>query len=242
MKTLKAIWVIAIAALFVSVTPCARAQQTPVTMNVDIAQLKQTKSSARQDFSNVVIWLVPLDAQPVVTPLRQAPQLVQRNKAFEPHLLVIPAGSVVEFPNKDPFFHNVFSLSNGRHFDLGLYEAGSTKSLHFDHVAVSYLFCNIHPEMSAVIVAVDSTYYATSDKEGRVSLSDVPDGRYEVHVWYERSTPEDLKKLIRIVIISDSTRQLGMFHVPNNPNFSAAHTNKYGQPYVPPSTSTYGHQ
>ncbi len=136
----------------------------------------------------------------MIPPLRQAPTITQRDKAFEPHLLVVPVGTVVQFPNKDPFFHNVFSLFDGKRFDLGLYEAGSSKPVHFDRAGVSFLFCNIHPEMSAVIVAVGSPYYAVSDKDGHVTLPNVPDGRYEVRVWYERSMPEELKKLAEVVI------------------------------------------
>ena len=80
--------------------------------------------------------------------------LRQKNKAFEPHLLVVTIGSNVEFPNDDPWFHNVFSLFNGKRFDLGLYEAGTTRTVHFEREGVSYIFCNIHPEMSAVVVVL----------------------------------------------------------------------------------------
>jgi len=242
MKKLKSICLIAIAALSAAAAaPRALGQQAPVTMNVEIVQAKLSKQPAVKDLSSVVIWLVPLDVPSPAPALRQAPQMVQRNKSFEPHLLVIPAGTVVQFPNKDQFFHNVFSLSNGRRFDLGLYEAGSSKSIHFDLAAVSFLFCNIHSEMSAVIVAVDSTYYAVSDKSGNVTVPNVPDGRYEVRVWFERSTPEDLKKLTRAVTITSSTRQLGTFRIVNNPNFNVAHKNMYGQDYTPSATSPYGH-
>jgi hypothetical protein len=84
----------------------------------------------------------------------QTPRLVQKNKSFEPHILVIPAGSMVEFPNHDPFFHNVFSLFEGKRFDLGLYEAGTSRMVRFDRPGISYIFCNIHPEMSAVIITL----------------------------------------------------------------------------------------
>jgi len=167
--------------------------------------------------------------------------VIQRNKTFEPHLLVVRAGTVVEFPNRDPFFHNVFSLFEGKRFDLGLYEAGSTNSVHFDRVGVSYLFCNIHPEMSAVIVAVDTPYYGVSDAAGRVIIEDVPDGRYEEHVWYERSLPEDLKSATRIVTISPESRALETIAIAENPAFSSAHKNKYGQDYVPPPEAGYSH-
>src|SRR5579884_454193 len=84
--------------------------------------------------------------------LKEAPvhaTLVQKNKTFLPHVLVIPPGSTVDFPNHDPFFHNVFSLFEGKRFDLGLYESGTSRSVKFDRTGVSYIFCNIHPQMNA---------------------------------------------------------------------------------------------
>src|SRR5882762_1954412 len=111
----------------------------------------------------------------------------------QPHVLVVPVGSAVDFPNRDPFFHNVFSLFDGKRFDLGLYEAGASNSVRFDRLGVSFLFCNIHPEMSAVVIAVDTPYYGVSDRAGNITVSGVPDGTYEVHVWHERSLAEDLK-------------------------------------------------
>jgi hypothetical protein len=148
-------------------------------------------------------------------------------------------GSVVDFPNHDPFFHNVFSLFEGKRFDLGLYEAGTTNSVRFDRAGVSFIFCNIHPEMSAVVVAVDTPYYGVSNKAGNITLGNVPDGKYEMHVWYERSLPEDLKGLVRTVHISESSRELGTIVLPENPGFTSAHKNKYGQDYVPPPSPGY---
>ena len=122
----------------------------------------------------------------------QRPRLVQRNKSFDPHLLIVPVGSVVAFPNRDPFFHNVFSLFEGKRFDLGLYEAGSTRDVHFDKTGISYIFCNIHPEMSAVVVALDTPYYGISDRHGQVVISGVPSGKYVLRVWHESALPETL--------------------------------------------------
>ena len=93
-------------------------------------------------------------------------RLLQKDKTFTPHLLVIPTGSSVDFPNLDPFYHNVFSLFNGKRFDLGLYESGSSRTVHFDHDGVSYIFCNIHPEMSAVIVTLSTPYFGVSAANG----------------------------------------------------------------------------
>ena len=180
---------------------------------------------------------------PLSAPARPMPQITQANKSFNPHVLVIQVGTEVRFPNKDPFLHNVFSLFDGKRFDLGFYEAGSSKTVHFDRAGVSFLFCNIHPEMSAAVVVVDTPYFASSDRTGRVSIPNVPDGRYQLNVWYERSLQADLKSASRVVTISDASRSLEPFRVIENPNFTFEHKNKYGQDYVPPANTSpsYGH-
>jgi plastocyanin len=198
----------------------------------------------REDQSQVVVWLTPLDApapkDPAPSgPAAKTPELVQRNKSFEPHILVVQVGSLIQFPNKDPFFHNIFSMYDGKRFDLGLYEAGTSRSVRFDRPGVSYLFCNIHAEMSAVVVVVDTPYLAMSDRAGHLTIPDVPDGRYQMHVWYERSLPENLKGMSREVTISEKTRSLGAIRVVDNPNFTFAHKNKYGEDYVPPPAEGY---
>ena len=104
---------------------------------------------------------------------------------------------------------------------------------------MSFLFCNIHPEMSAVVVAVDTPYFGSSDRAGNISIPNVPEGKYELHVWYERSLPQDLKSLVRTVTIADSSKELLTIAVPENPSFSSAHKNKYGQDYPPPATPAY---
>jgi hypothetical protein len=132
-------------------------------------------------------------------------------------------------------------LFDGKRFDLGLYEAGASNSVRFDRLGVSFLFCNIHPEMSAVVVAVDTSHYGISDRKGNILLQNVPDGKYELHVWYERSLPEDLKALTRSVVISSSSTNLGLIRVPEDPSFTTVHKNKYGQDYTPPPVPSYQH-
>jgi hypothetical protein len=148
-------------------------------------------------------------------------------------------GTLVEFPNKDPFLHNVFSLFNGKRFDLGFYEAGSSKSVRFDRPGVSFLFCNIHEEMNAAVITVDTPYFGLSDRAGRIAIPNVPDGRYQMHVWFERGLPEDLKSLDRIVQVSGSARSLDLIRVIQNSDYTLAHKNKYGQDYVPPPSAGY---
>jgi plastocyanin len=224
-------------------------QTNEVTMRVAVKRQDQSKleksSKPRVDASDIVVWLKPLDtatqSEPIAASEQKKFQLVQHNKTFLPHVLVVPVGTVVDFPNRDPFFHNVFSLFDGKRFDLGLYEAGATNSVRFDRLGVSFLFCNIHPEMSAVVVAVDTPYYGISDRKGNLAIQNVPDGKYELHVWYERSLPDDLKSLTRAVTISQASKELGAIQVPENPSFTPAHKNKYGQDYTPPPVPSYSH-
>jgi plastocyanin len=223
----------------------ARGQQSPVAVQIDVRGQKPEGSSGNAQggnaASNVAVWLVPVDAAGDSQKARPRSRLTQRNKNFEPHMLVVEVGTTIDFPNRDPFFHNVFSLFDGKRFDLGLYEAGATNSARFDRVGVSFLFCNIHPEMSAVIVAVNTPYFAVTDRSGRAALANVPDGRYEMHVWSERGVPEDLKNQTRTVTISTTSRTLPAVHLLPNPNFNSAHKNKYGQDYVPPPDTSYLH-
>jgi len=225
---------------------CARAQSTSVRGKVEVASSAATKASPAVSnvlqASDVVVWLTPLDSDSATDFPRSSSgpvQLVQRNKSFEPHVLVVRVGSVVHFPNKDPFFHNVFSLFDGKRFDLGLYEAGSSNSVRFDRAGVSYLFCNIHPEMSAIVIAVPTPYFAVTDASGQWTIPNVPDGRYRLHVWYERSSLEDLEKLQRDVVISETARSVELIRVVATAAPNSAHKNKYGKDYVPPSSSAY---
>jgi plastocyanin len=234
------------AGLALAASPNAHGQKNTITAHVEITRKSTAKTEKPADSANasdVVVWLNRLDQGANET--SPAPtsklQIVQKNKTFQPHLLVVPVGAVVGFPNHDPFFHNVFSLFDGKRFDLGLYEAGSTNSVRFDRLGVSFLFCNIHPEMSAVVVAVDTPYYATSDRAGNVTIPNVPDGKYQLHVWYERSLPEDLKGLSRTVTLSSDKTNLGTIGVPENPGFTSAHKNKYDQDYTPPPATGYQH-
>ena len=186
--------------------------------------------------NSTVVWLTPIGGDPnsaaTVTPMHAV--LRQKNKAFEPHLLVVTKGSTVDFPNLDPWFHNVFSLFNGKRFDLGLYEAGTTRAVHFDREGVSYIFCNIHPEMSAVVVVLPSEYFATPDKQGEFSIASVPAGRYTLHVWNEHALPEALQALSRAVDVSPTSHAVGTIHV-HVTTAPTQHKNKYGQDYEPPS-------
>src|SRR6516164_3643779 len=177
-----------------------RAQEITVTGHVTL--LDSAAHGKPADNSGAVLWLTSLsgltatgERLPNVSPQRF--RLVQRNKRFRPHILVVPVGSVVDFPNLEPFFHNVFSLFDGKRFDLGLYEAGSTKAVTFPREGISFIFCNIHPEMSAVVLALSTRLYDIADSGGSFHLTDVPAAEYELHVWIEGVSQPALSELVR---------------------------------------------
>lgn len=212
----------------------AGAQEVTLTARVEL--LNGGKATKANEAGNVVVWLVPASGtvKPAAYRQGQNPRLVQRNKSFEPHVLVIPVGSAVAFPNRDPFFHNVFSLFEGKSFDLGLYEAGSTREVHFDKPGISYIFCNIHPEMSAVVVALDTPYYGISDSRGQVVIGNVPSGKYTLRVWYESALPEALKAMTREVEVSEGSSTLGVLRLAEA-SVPAVHKNLYGRDYDSPA-------
>lgn len=187
-----------------------------------------------------VIWLEPLTDTTVAPFLpHHRYTLLQKNRTFIPHLQVIPAGSVVEFPNRDPFFHNVFSLFDGKRFNLGLYEAGSSKSVTFSRAGVSYIFCNIHPEMSAVVISLTTPLYAIADANDTFLLRDIPPGNYRLHIWIEGVPQSFLEGLNRSVHFPPHLVDLGEIKAPMAGTRTIPHTNMYGNTYAPDSHSPY---
>jgi len=187
-----------------------------------------------------VAWLEPLAGTPAPPFLPHGHYtLLQKNRTFIPHLQVIPAGSVVQFPNEDPFFHNVFSLFNGKRFDLGLYEAGSSKSVTFPREGVSYIFCNIHPEMSAVVVSLTTPLYAIADANDSFVLRNVPPGDYMLHFWIEGMPQSVLDGLDRRVHLTPGMVDLGELRAPIAQTRTPTHSNKFGRAYDTGSKSIY---
>jgi plastocyanin len=192
-----------------------------------------------------VIWLTPMGtaAAPMVPSTAILPStvtrpqtftLLQKDKMFSPHLLVVPVGSSVAFPNADPFFHNVFSLFDGRRFDLGLYEAGSTRSVVFGREGVSYIFCNIHSEMSAVVISLSTSLYSIAEQGGSFHLKHVPEGDYELHVWVEGQRQSPQEHAVRRVHVARGLVDLGEVGggAPTDEKH-IQHLNKFGRPYEP---------
>jgi len=147
-------------------------------------------------------------------------------------VLVVPVGTPVNFPNADPFFHNVFSLYNGKRFDLGLYEKGTNRQVVFNREGVSYLFCNIHPEMSAVVLALKTSWWARSDEKGAFRIDTLPPGDYEVHLWVEGVDPHQLDHWTHRVHLTNGLQDVGSLTVDPDA-LPMGHMNKFGAPYLP---------
>ncbi|HEY8670403.1 MAG TPA: hypothetical protein VIL63_06170 [Terriglobales bacterium] len=214
----------------------ADAQQLTLSARVKVVGSGKTVESAHAE--NVVVWLTPVaNSAPTLPASKQPLRLTQHNKSFEPHVLIVPVGSVVQFPNRDPFFHNVFSLFEGKRFDLGLYEAGSTRNISFDRPGISYIFCNIHAEMSAVVIALDTPYFGISNRKGEIVIPAVPAGRYTMRTWYETAPQDALDAMTHEISINENTSTLGVLQIPAGPAISA-HKNKYGMDYEPPAPNS----
>jgi plastocyanin len=204
-----------------------------------------------RDYSDVVISLKALAAAPAgPLEVRKAVEvkkavILQKNKMFSPHVLAIPVGSIVEFPNADPIFHNAFSSYNGQIFDVGLYPPGTTRSVHFAREGVVRVFCNIHSSMSAMIVVLGTPYYATTRKDGSFSITDVPPGDYAMTLFHERATEATLAALARRVTVGAGVGaenvMLPGIVISEAGFLSIPHKNKYGRDYAlePPSEPVY---
>jgi hypothetical protein len=137
--------------------------------------------------TNLVIYLEP--GPPAVSgPVRPA-EMRQHGERFVPHVLPILVGSTVDFPNDDPVYHNVFSLSSARSFDLGRYPRGHSKQITFPKSGVVQVFCHIHADMSAYILVLQNAFFTVPDSAGRFQLDDVPPGEYRLVAWHERTKP-----------------------------------------------------
>jgi len=185
-----------------------------------------TKRGQHPIVNETLVWLEPA--------ARTAPRragnftMTTRGKTLLPHVLVIPVGSTVQFPNDDPISHNLFSLSSNNNFDLGLYRRGSGKAFTFRQPGVVNVYCNVHPTMSSVIHVMSSPYFALTDDGGNFSLTDVAPGSYTLVAWNEQSGVTQVK----LDVPGAGASNVGI--TLNSSGYRAAtHLNKEKKPYGP---------
>jgi hypothetical protein len=186
------------------------------------------------DFSGVVVSLQQLDGGDIPHGSLPHARMLQKNKTFIPHILAVPTGTSVDFPNLDPIFHNAFSRYDGQIFDVALYPPGTSRAVRFTRPGIVRVFCHIHPSMSAIIVVLDTPYFAITDKQGNFAFN-APPGRYILHVFHERATPLTLAALTRPVTIGDDPVELPDMVISEAGYLPPLHNNKYNRPYPPES-------
>ncbi len=199
-----------------------QAQAHDVSGSVEVL-LKGEKR--KTDLSSVIIYLDPVSQSSIpAEAVKKSFKMSTKNKQFSPRALAVPVGSKVEFPNFDSIFHNIFSVSSPNQFDLGLYKGGASKTQSFQHPGIVKVFCNVHPQMSATIVVSASSYYTIADQTGAFTLSDIPNGSFQLRAFTEEG--QTVKKIdvadkpleVRLTIDGRSFKKL-------------RHKNKFGKDY-----------
>jgi plastocyanin len=164
--------------------------EAPEAERPDVAALGMPGERGKPGRRTAVVFLetAPRGAFEVPTPGRAV--LDQRNETFVPHVLAVPVGTTVDFPNSDRVFHNVFSLSKAKRFDLGRYPRGTSRSVRFDRPGMVRVFCEIHSHMSAFVLVFAHRFFDTTDGSGRYRIERVPPGTYTLAVWNEGEVRE----------------------------------------------------
>jgi plastocyanin len=152
----------------------------PILLTFQQATVTGTVTDKGRPVANSVVWL---EGDGSASPIKA--KINQKNKTFIPHVLAVPMGSTVDFPNSDDFFHNVFADYNAKKFDLGMYPKGQSRAVTFDKPGLVSILCNMHSEMSAYIVVVKSKHYAVTDKSGSFSFTGVKPGSFVLNAWHE---------------------------------------------------------
>ncbi len=214
--------------------PATPAPQTGAVRGAVTITRDSPQGNAKADRSGVVVYLEATDADAedvdVAEPAEPvAPIAVhdvrQVNKTFVPAVSAVLKGTEVRFPNDDMIFHNVFSLSKTKRFDLGLYKSGSSKSVVPNRAGVIDVYCNIHPEMAAKIVVLDNPYFAVTGPDGAFSIAGVPPGTYDYVAWQARG--ETVRGEVTVTAGGQATLDLALVETPQ----STQHTRKDGSPY-----------
>lgn len=185
------------------------------------------------DGSNVVVWIdgTRKAAAAPATPAPKSSEMKQASKRFQPRVVAVPRNSTVEFPNADPIYHNVFSVSGGNRFDLGLYRSGASKPKTFEEAGLVRVYCNIHPQMIGFVMVVDSDYVTVTPPGGDFAFANVPAGPRVLKVWHEEA-PAELS--IPITVNASGAESVAPIRIDISAFQPEPHKNKYGKDYKPP--------
>jgi plastocyanin len=190
-----------------------------------VVDILKMDGERRSNCSDVVVFVDRVVRDSVAYSSQTKRTFSQRNRAFMPRVMPVVRGAVVEFPNDDTIFHNVFSLSRTLPFDLDIYPPGETKELVFPTTGWVKVYCNIHPNMIGHIIVLDNCFFSMTDEWGRFVISGLPDGTYDLRVWHEFAPDA-----VRTVVLEEDEIQRQKFLVRENRMF-VQHKDKLGRPY-----------
>ena len=186
--------------------------------------LVQEGRNVTDGVDQAVVFFTPAKKPKVTAAAEAVPEMATLKKAFQPRLLVVPVGSRVRFPNLDPILHNAFSVSGGNAFDVGLYGRGKGKTVTFKEAGLVRVFCNVHQQMAAYVLVVDTPYSTAPDKKGGFSLAGLPSGPGTLSVWHERG------QLISQAVTLPASAPLRLSLAVSKPRVPR-HLNKFGKSY-----------
>ena len=198
-------------------------------------KIYDSKGQLKKTHGNVVVFLDEIENPSAQRTLPAKNSIMtQINKSFTPEVLPIMAGTTVDFPNNDTIYHNVFSLSKAKPFDLGIYPQGSNKTVTFDKPGLIKIYCNIHPHMIASILVLPNPYFTMTNTDGHFEIHNVPEGKAVIRTWYPRAkkypqqeilVPREGIERIQLSILENMNFQI------QEETISIGHQNKWGQDY-----------
>ncbi|PYQ40897.1 MAG: hypothetical protein DMF77_17440 [Acidobacteria bacterium] len=190
-----------------------------ITGKVELIDKGGRKAS---DLSDVVVYVEGSR----VKPRPATATMIMKGKAFNPRVVVVPVGGTVQFPNEDPIFHNAFSVSGDNRFDMELYKRPKVGSFTFQHPGIVKVYCNIHPQMSAVVVVRDNPLFTKAAADGAFTIENVPAGKYTVKAWHERGGEAGTE-----VSVTDGGTAQARFTLDGSTYKTVPHKNKFGKDY-----------
>jgi len=205
---------------------------SPVLAGTITGTVSMTDKGGRPavDLSDAVVYVD--GARAMAKPAKAT--MTMKAKAFLPRVLVVAVGGTVEFPNEDPIFHNVFSVSGDNRFDLDLYKRPKSGAWTFQHAGIARVYCNIHPQMSAIVVVRDNPFFTKASTDGAFVIENVPAGKYALKAWHERGGEAS----VDVVVPADGKIQ-AQLAIDASTYKRIQHKNKFGKDYSAPGDDKY---